>query len=206
MQANNDTPGATSNRRRSPARARMVRSAAALMRERGIHGVGLREIVVHSGGPRGSLGRYFPGGKTQLMTEALDVVVAELSDEVGEALARAKTFPDAIGVIVAPWRRLLVDHDFALGCPMAATVVDAADNGDLRVHVSELLAEWQASVADVYVKFGDPPSVAREQSTVLLAAIEGALILARARRSSEPLDMVERYFATRPPRRAGRAK
>jgi Transcriptional regulator LmrA/YxaF-like, C-terminal domain len=34
---------------------------------------------------------------------------------------------------------------------------------------------------------------------VLLAAIEGALILSRARRSTEPLDTVERYFATRPP-------
>jgi AcrR family transcriptional regulator len=183
----------------------MVRSAATLMRERGIHGVGLREVVTHSGGPRGSLQRYFPGGKTQLVTEALDVVVAELSDEVDEALAHAKTFRDAIGVIVAPWRRLLVDHDFALGCPMAATVVDAADNDDLRVHVSELLAHWQVSVADVYVKFGDPPSVAHESSTVLLAAIEGALILARARRSTGPLDTVGHYFASRPPRPAGRS-
>jgi hypothetical protein len=30
-------------------------------------------------------------------------------------------------------------------------------------------------------------------------AIEGATILARARRSTEPLDTVERYFAARPP-------
>lgn len=204
MPADNDSPGVTTNRRRSPARARMVRSAATLIRERGIHGVGLREVVAHSGGPRGSLGRFFPGGKTQLMTEAIDVVIAELSDEVDAALAQAKTFPDAIGAIVAPWRRLLVGHDFALGCPMAATVVDAADNDDLRVHVNELLTQWQASVADVYVRFGDPPSMAEEQSTVLLAAIEGSLILARARRSTEPLDTVERYFATRPPKRAKR--
>ncbi|MCW3064762.1 MAG: transcriptional regulator, TetR family [Solirubrobacterales bacterium] len=199
VQANDDSPGATTKRRRSPARAQMVRSAATLIRERGIHGVGLREIVAHSGGPRGSLGRYFPGGKTQLMTEAIDVVIAELSDEVDEALTQAKTFPDAIGAILAPWRRLLVEHDFALGCPLAATVVDAADNDELRVHVSELLAHWQASVADVYVRFGDRPSLAEEQSTVFLAAVEGALILARARRSTEPLDTVERYFATRPP-------
>jgi TetR/AcrR family transcriptional repressor of lmrAB and yxaGH operons len=177
----------------------MVSSAAALMRERGIHGVGLREVVAHSGGPRGSLGRYFPGGKTQLMTEAIDVALAGLFDELDRALSEAETFPDAIGVIVAPWRRLLVDHDFALGCPLAATVVDAADNDDLRVHVSELLGQWQASVADVYVKFGDRPAVADEQSTVLLAALEGALILARARRSTEPLDTVERYFASRAP-------
>jgi AcrR family transcriptional regulator len=199
MQAKNEDPGATSNRRRSPARARMVRSAATLMRERGIHGVGLREVVTHSGGPRGSLGRYFPGGKTQLMTEAIDVVLAELSDEVDRGLTEAETLPDAIGVIVAPWRRLLVDHDFALGCPLAATVVDAADNDDLRLRVGELLAQWQASVADVYVKFGNPPAVADEQSTVLLAALEGALILARAHRSTNPLDTVERYFAAGAP-------
>jgi TetR/AcrR family transcriptional regulator, lmrAB and yxaGH operons repressor len=199
MQTENDAPGATGNRQRSPARARMVRSAATLMRERGIHGVGLREIVAHSGGPRGSLGRYFPGGKTQLMTEAIDVALAGLFDEVDRALTDAETFPEAIGVIVAPWRRLLADHDFALGCPLAATVVDAADNDDLRVHAGELLAQWKASVAGIYVKFGDPPAVAEEHSTVVLAALEGALILARARRSTEPLETVERYFASRAP-------
>ena len=199
MQADDDTPVVTTDRRRSPARARMVRSAATLIRERGIHGVGLREVVAHSGGPRGSLGRFFPGGKTQLVTEAIDVVIADLSAEVDEGITNAHTFPDAIAAIVAPWRRLLVEHDFALGCPIAATVVDAAENDDLRVHVNELLACSQAPATDVYTRFGAPPSEAEEQSTVLLAAIEGSLILARARRSIEPLDTVERYFATRPP-------
>jgi len=160
----------------------MVQSAAALIRERGIHGVGLREVVAHSGGPRGSLGRYFPGGKTQLMSEAIDVALADLNDELERTLTEAETFPDAIGVIVAPWRRLLADHDFALGCPLAATVVDAADNDDLRGHVSELLARWQATVADIYIKFGASPAVADEHATVLLIALEGALILARAQR------------------------
>jgi TetR/AcrR family transcriptional regulator, lmrAB and yxaGH operons repressor len=177
----------------------MVQSAAMLMRERGIHGVGLREVVAHSGGPRGSLGRFFPGGKTQLMTEAIDVALADLFDELERARTEAETFPEAIGLIVAPWRRLLVDHEFALGCPLAATVVDAADNEELRVHVSKLLARWQAAVAEVYVNFGASPAAADEQSTVLLAALEGALILARARRSTEPLDIVEGYFASRAP-------
>jgi TetR/AcrR family transcriptional repressor of lmrAB and yxaGH operons len=86
-----------------------------------------------------------------------------------------------------------------LGCPLTATVVDAADNEELRVHVSKLLARWQASVAEVYVRFGDPLAVADEQAMVLLAALEGALILARARRTTEPLDTVERYFASRAP-------
>ena len=202
MQPDDDTPDPTGHGRRSPARARMVRSAATLIRERGIHGVGLREIVVHSGGPRGSLGRYFPGGKSQLVTEALDLAAAELSDEVAEALTGADTFAEAIAAIVAPWRRLLIDHNFALGCPFAATVVDsAAENDELRSHVDDLFAQWRASVAQVYVDFGELPAVADEQATVVLAALEGALILARARRSTEPLEVVERYFATRPPDR-----
>jgi AcrR family transcriptional regulator len=199
MESTNKRTVVASDRRRSPARARMVRSAGMLMRERGIHGVGLREVVTHSGGPRGSLGRYFPGGKTQLMTEAIDVVLASLFDEVDRALVEVESFPEAIGVIVTPWRRLLVDHGFALGCPLAATIVDAAKNDDLRVHVRGVLGRWQALVAAVYVKFGDPPATADEQSTVLLAALEGALILARARRSTEPLDTVERFFASRAP-------
>jgi TetR/AcrR family transcriptional regulator, lmrAB and yxaGH operons repressor len=186
VQEKDDVTWGTTNRRRSPARSRMVESAAMLIRERGIHGVGLREVVAHSGGPRGSLGRFFPGGKTQLMTEALDLALADVFVELERTLSEAETFPEAIGEIVAPWRYLLVEHDFALGCPLAATVVDAITaNPDLRVHVSELLARYQATVASVYVKFGEPPAQAAEQSTVLFAALEGALILARARRDVE---------------------
>ncbi len=199
MTAKNQTSDPTADRRRSPARARMVRSAATLIRERGIHGTGLREVVAHSGGPRGSLGRFFPGGKTQLVTEAIDVALVDLFDELERTLSEAETFPEAISVIVTPWRRLLVDHDFALGCPLAATICDAADNDSLRSHVSDLLARWQAPVADAYTKFGAPQAEAQAHATVLMAALEGALMLARARRNLEPLDTVERFFASRAP-------
>jgi TetR/AcrR family transcriptional regulator, lmrAB and yxaGH operons repressor len=199
MEAKNEKAGVGTDRRRSPARARMVESAAILIRERGIHGVGLREIVAHSGGPRGSLGRFFPGGKTQLITEAIDVALVELFGDFEQMLGDAKTFPDAITVIVAPWRRVLVDHDFALGCPLAATICDAADNGSLRTHVSELFAGWRATVVDAYTRFGAPKADAEAHATVLMAALEGALVVARAQRSIEPLDTVERFFASRGP-------
>jgi AcrR family transcriptional regulator len=180
----------------------MVESAATLIRERGVHGVGLREVVAHSGGPRGSLGRYFPGGKTQLVNEAIDLALVEVFVALERTLGEAESLPEAIGEIVAPWRYLLVEHDFALGCPLAATVVDAAANPDLRFHVCELLARYQAEIASVYVKFGAAPAQAAEQATVLVAALEGAVILARARRNTEPLDAVERHFASRAPGRA----
>ena len=199
MAAKKETKAPAADRRRSPARARMVQSAATLIRERGIHGTGLREVVAHSGGPRGSLGRFFPDGKTQLVTEAIDVALADLFDDLDRPLSEAETFPEAISVIVTPWRRLLVDHDFALGCPLAATICDAADNDSLRNHVSELFARWRTSVADAYTRFGASPAEAEAHATVLMAALEGALMLARAQRNIEPLDTVERFFASRAP-------
>jgi len=195
MAAKKDTK-APADRRRSPARARMVRSAATLIRERGIHGTGLRQVVTHAGGPRGSFGRFFPGGKTQLVTEAIDVALVDLFGDLERTLGEAETFPEAISVIVTPWRRLLVDHDFALGCPLAATICDAADNDSLRTHVSEWLTRWRAPVADAYTRFGASQAEAEAHATVLLAALEGALMLARAQRTTEPLDTVERFFAS----------
>ena len=177
----------------------MVQSAATLIRERGIHGTGLREVVAHSGGPRGSLGRFFPGGKTQLVTEAIDVALVDLFGDLERTLGDVQSFPEAISVIVAPWRRLLLDHDFALGCPLAATICDAADNDSLRTHVSDSFAGWRAAVADAYTRFGASPAEAEAHATVVMAALEGALIIARAQRNLEPLDTVERFFASRAP-------
>jgi len=95
---------------------------------------------------------------------------------------------------------------FAFGPPASSTkrrptVVDASENDELRAHVSDLLVRWQGVAAQIYIKFGASPAVADEHGTVLLAALEGALILARAHRSTAPLDTVERYFAVY---RAGR--
>jgi TetR/AcrR family transcriptional regulator, lmrAB and yxaGH operons repressor len=199
MAVKKETKDPAADRRRSPARARMVQSAATLIRERGIHGTGLREVVAHSGGPRGSLGRFFPGGKTQLVSEAIDVALVDLFGDLEGALREAETFPEAISVIVTPWRRLLVDHDFALGCPLAATICDAADNDSLRTHVSELLTRWRAPVVEAYTRFGAPEAEAEAHATVLMAALEGALILARAQRTIEPLVTVEHFFASRAP-------
>ena len=92
IKAKNEEAMATTDRRRSPARG-MVESAAMLIRERGIHGVGLREIVAHSGGPRGSLGRYFPGGKTQPMTEAIDLALADVFVELERTLSESQDIP-----------------------------------------------------------------------------------------------------------------
>ncbi|MDX6318938.1 MAG: hypothetical protein QOD35_2338, partial [Nocardioidaceae bacterium] len=58
-------------RRDRGARERMVYSAVQLVRARGMNATGVRDVVDDSGAPRGSFQHYFPGGKEQLVAEAV---------------------------------------------------------------------------------------------------------------------------------------
>ena len=49
----------------------MLDAAEALLRERGLAGAGIQQVVAQSGAPIGSVYHFFPGGKTQLVAEAL---------------------------------------------------------------------------------------------------------------------------------------
>src|SRR4029079_10602212 len=103
MEPRERTSRTTGSGEQQSARERIVRSAAALIRERGVHGVGLRQIVAHADGPRGSLQRYFPGGKAQLVTEALHLAGAEVLDDTRSGLVGATTLADAIDAHFPPW-------------------------------------------------------------------------------------------------------
>ena len=124
--------------------------------------------------------------------------------QVGSNLLDARTLADAIDAVIAPWRQLLVESEFTLGCPIAATVVDASGNDQLREKARSLLAQWHDSVRDALITFGDDGSAADDHASVLLAAIEGGLILARAQHRTEPLDAVQRFFTASLEQRDGK--
>src|SRR5262245_39062466 len=54
-------------------RDRLLQATETMLREAGMAGTGIKEVVKRSGAPIGSLYHYFPGGKTQLVTEALAI-------------------------------------------------------------------------------------------------------------------------------------
>src|SRR5881275_998710 len=75
-------------------RERLVRSAMALMCTQGVSGTGLREVVAHAGAPRGSLQHYFPGGKEQLVREALTLAGRTAARTVARARADERPHRD----------------------------------------------------------------------------------------------------------------
>jgi TetR/AcrR family transcriptional regulator, lmrAB and yxaGH operons repressor len=177
-------------------RERIVRSTAHLMRRRGISGIGLREIVAHAGAARGSLQTYFPQGKNQLIAEAIRYAVTEFPPGYGPAIRTAATVGDAVRILLDPWRQLMLDFDFDAGCPVTPVLIDGIVDEGLRQVAIENFDAWTASVQKVFTTaFDYDDADARAVATGLVSAIEGAVLLSRARRNLDAFDDVERLFA-----------
>ena len=169
-------------------RQRMVRSAARLFGERGFAGAGLRDVVARSAAPRGSIYHHFPGGKAQLAQEAVGLAA-------DAATGPLKAAPDPVAALhayIEGWRRRLEDSDFQAGSTIAAVATTPADVEGAREAAAAAYERWAQAFADVLRANGVRRKKAARRATLASAAIEGALVLCRARRDTAPLDDVGR--------------
>ncbi|ABK70684.1 TetR/AcrR family transcriptional regulator [Mycolicibacterium smegmatis] len=177
-------------------RERMVRSAAVLIRERGAHPTAIADVLAHSGAPRGSAYHYFPGGRTQLLCEAIDYA----SDHVTARLDRATDTFALLDDMVARFRDQLLASDFRAGCPVVAVAVEAgdpekADSADaVRERAGAAFQRWIARITARLCDDGVPVERAEELATLITTSVEGAVLVARTTRDVKPLELVHRQL------------
>ena len=172
-------------------RERMIQSAILLIGERGVEGTSFSQVLAHSGAPRGSIYHHFPRGKAQLVEEATryggDLIAATLS-----ALVERGDPALAVERVIEFWRQALDQTEFAVGCPVVAATVDGDRSPGARQAADAAFERWIGLHAEILGRAGVGEDRARALGTLFVAAIEGALILSRAQRSTEPLDRVHR--------------
>ncbi|MDQ2631572.1 MAG: TetR/AcrR family transcriptional regulator, partial [Actinomycetota bacterium] len=88
------------------------------------------------------------------------------------------------------WRRVLEESDFAAGCPIVAAALEGDRSPGAREAAAETFGEWRRLLTDAFGKAGLSAGEAASMATLFIAAIEGAIVLARAQRSIEPLTEV----------------
>ena len=181
---------------RPSSRDRMVASAAMLIREKGLTGTSFGDVIEHSGAPRGSIYHHFPGGKTQLVEDA----VRYAGEYIVGTIDRAAEDGDPVKVLrafTAAWRRVLEDSDFRAGCPVVAVAVEAhEDESTLTAAVSDVFARWHESLVGLLRARSVSEARSRRLAMTMVAAIEGAVVLCRATRSVQPLNDVGRELET----------
>src|SRR5580658_2295609 len=159
MTAARPSSAGPSRSRRLPPRERMVRSAAQLIRRKGVSGTGMREIVIEADAPRGSLQHYFPGGKEELVADALlwmgHVAARRVTRSLSELTSRT---PSALlAAIVEIWRRELTSEHFSAGCPLVAAAADTADSStELRLVLQRAFDGWLEPLSESLVDLGVP--------------------------------------------------
>lgn len=168
----------------------MIMSAALLIRERGAQATAISDVLAHSGAPRGSAYHHFPGGRTQLLSEAVDFA----ADHVADQISGAATSFELLDAVVARFREALLATDFRAGCPVVAVAVEA-DNGQVLERAGAAFTRWHDLIVDRFVADGVDEARARELSVFLTSAVEGAIVIARATRDVTPLDSTHRQLA-----------
>lgn len=172
---------------RSP-RERMVRAAAQLLSERGLAGTSFSEVIERSGAPRGSIYHHFPDGKESLTAEAIALV----GDRVLALLRRrdATSPRQVVQRFIEAFRHVLVKSEYQVGCAIAAVGVERLEHPQLGALAAAVFVVWDRELHEAFVASGLADPKAKAAASLTLAALEGALILCRARHEVAPLDAV----------------
>jgi AcrR family transcriptional regulator len=173
----------------------MIISTTLLIRERGAHSTAISDVLEHSGAPRGSAYHYFPGGRTQLLCEAVDYA----AEYTAARISSAATGLDALDVVVSGFRKQLTKSDYRAGCPVVAVAVEAGDpakdeNAAVLERAGAAFVRWTDLIAAKLADDGVAPDRARELAVFVTSAVEGAIVMARATRDVGPLDSTHRQL------------
>lgn len=162
-----------------------------MIRRRGLNATSIREVAKHAQTPLGSTYHYFPGGKPQLVTEAVRFAGETVTTTLRTMLRAGPV--DGLGAFFDLWRQILTGTDFQAGCPvLAVSIEEPADDARFTVlaAAADVFGAWEDQLAESLRLHGADPADAESLATLVIAAIEGAVAMCRAQRSTRTLDRV----------------
>ena len=175
-------------------RERLLLTTETMLRESGMAGTGIKEVVARSGSPIGSLYHYFPGGKTQLVVEAL----GRHAERFPRLATRFLDGRASAATALRAWFDTAADEFESRGadkgCAVGAVALDVrATDHEIRRACEVAFDDWIATIADRL-----PLRTERDRrsfATATIAAFEGAFVLARATKSGEPFRHAGRWLS-----------
>ena len=179
-----------------PTKQRILYASAELFRRRGYTGTGLKQISQASQAPFGSLYHHFPGGKEELGEDVIRqageffrVLVESVFDGAPDLVTGVRAVFDGAAETVRV-------TDFQDACPIAVIALEVASTNErLRLATADVFESWIASATARFTASGFPKRRARELALALIAALEGAFVLARAMRDTTALTVAGRTLA-----------
>lgn len=167
-------------------RGRTIETASELFRRQGYAATGVAQVIEESGTPKGSFYFNFPGGKEELGVEALRLGGDRLRAGIEAVAAQPGGAAELVRALADALAAGLEASGFEQGCPIATVALETATSSEpLRREAEAQFVAWEDALAQ---RLGD-------RAGLVLAALEGGLILARARRDAAPVSDAGRQLA-----------
>ena len=172
----------------SDTRDRLVRSTSRLLRTQGYTATGLNQVMAEADAPKGSMYFHFPGGKVELAAAAVDHFAERVTRRMDRYLADHDTVRDAVTAIFDAYVEHLDLTSYTEGCAVASVALDAAStHATLAEATSRAFGSWTGTLASALEAEGRPAAQAHALATLIIAAIEGTIVMAKAEHSTEPI-------------------
>lgn len=169
-------------------REKILQAASILMEKQGYHATGINEIIKKSGAPKGSVYYYFPDGKEQIASEA----VIQAGKFFSARIQTGKEEQSSSAQVIRDFLYKVADHmektNFYTGSTLTMIAMESATQSK-RVNKAcrEAYERLIGSFKDILVDGGTEKAAATGIAEMIVAAVEGAIVLSRTFHTADPL-------------------
>ena len=180
-------------------RRRILERSAPVFNTKGFFGASMHDLVLASGLEKGGIYNHFES-KEQLALEAFDYAVEVMRGRFDAALEGKDNALERLFAIVDVLGALAEDPPVPGGCPVLNTAVESdGAHPALKQRAAEAMAGWLRLVGREVkegVKSGElsPATDPRSVASVVVAALEGAVMLSRLEDEPEHMRRVVKHL------------
>ncbi|UYQ77778.1 TetR family transcriptional regulator C-terminal domain-containing protein [Glutamicibacter sp. JL.03c] len=154
----------------------------------GYSGTGLNALIEHASAPKGSVYFHFPEGKEGLGLAAIELAKQQFEAMIIQAAQDGGGAAEASKIAIQALAAIISDSGFRLGCPVSVVTLEMGDSSErLRQACASAFESWIAPTAALLEADGMDSAKADSLATVIVSTIEGAAIVSRAMKSTQPL-------------------
>ncbi|MFX0577105.1 TetR/AcrR family transcriptional regulator [Nocardia nepalensis] len=179
-------------RPKSDSRQKILDSAHRLLCRQGYQGTGLAQIIEESGAPKGSVYYLFPGGKEEIAVEAVRIAAADSASFIEATRLSSPTARAWVASMAEHFSQHLQETGFSEGLPITTVTLDSVPgSAALAAACREAYHVLLTALGESLTYYGVTSAEdASGLAMLLLGALEGAMVLARAQQSLTPCELI----------------
>jgi TetR/AcrR family transcriptional repressor of nem operon len=181
-------------------REKILTEGLRVVHARGFAAAGVRDIAKAAGVPLGSFTNHFVS-KEAFGLEIIDLYLARSRETIRETLRNDSLPPlERLGLWIDAIKTRLTRNEMRNGCLFGNFTAEASDHSEaIRERLIFIFGEIEQSVAyclKAAVKAGELPAATEcdEIAAFIVASLQGANLLSKARRSAAPIDRLKQIL------------